>query len=110
MGAFGVTCYSLNLLLMYNSDLINIRGREKLFTDLWLRALDVRDGLPGDIGHLRLAVVTGSGHNLLDLPLEAGDSIFLERVLTDIASICRSKAMVAAIRQNLRDDSTGKGG
>jgi hypothetical protein len=94
---------------MHNTDLINTRGREKLFTDLWLRALDVRDGLPGDIGRLRLAVMTASGHSLIDLPLEAGDSAFLETVLTGIASICRSKAMVAAIRQNLRDDSTEKG-
>jgi hypothetical protein len=86
---------------MLNSEYLKQKGRTVVFSDLWLRVLDVRDNLPGNIDRIRLVIETDAGRKLLVLPMEEGDNSFMETVLRGIANLTAAKASVKSVYEQL---------
>lgn len=84
-----------NCATMKNAELIESTGREMFFTQIWLRCQDIAENLPGDINRLRLVVQTDSGHKLVELPMEQGDTPFMETVLRGVSNVAAAKSSVA---------------
>lgn len=90
---------------MNNQELIESTGREMFFTQIWLRCQDIAEALPRDVNRLRLVVETDSGHRLVVLPMEQGDTPFMETVVRGLSNVAAAKSSAALAKQEM-DGST----
>jgi hypothetical protein len=86
---------------MKNAEMIEEQGRQMFFTDLWLRATEVLNGLPADTSRLRLVVELDTGHRLVIVPMEAADAPFFETVLNGVANLAAAKSSAAVAKKKM---------